>query len=202
MSRWSQSPSKRARLTELFRRHARVAYRTLVACGVTDTDADDCTTQVFEIVLERLDDIRPGAERSFVCAVAARVASNARRSRERRLAHFALLSAQQWEGLPAQDDRQDPERQAQRSRGRALLARALERMSDAQRPVFVLCELERCTAKEAAEALEIAESAVHARLRKARASFTRFCGELTREEASQPAAVRELSRRPLGGDHG
>jgi RNA polymerase sigma factor (sigma-70 family) len=183
--------ARHARFTQLFREHAAAAYRTLICCGVPAADAEDCVTRVFEIVLERLEAIRSGAERAYICGVAAKVASNARRLQRRRTARFTSLGHDEIDAVLLCRDpssAEDPEQQAIRSGGIELLARALEEMSAGQRAVFVLCELERRSTREAAEALAIAETAVEARRRKARAAFARFCERL-REAERSPAQL-------------
>jgi DNA-directed RNA polymerase specialized sigma24 family protein len=50
-------------------------------------------------------------------------------------------------------------------------------MTDAQREVFILSELEQLTASEAAEQLALQEGAVVSRLRRARAVFQEFCDD-------------------------
>ena len=48
-------------------------------------------------------------------------------------------------------------------------------MTELQREVFILMELEQLTAREVAEQIQIAEAAVVSRLRRAREVFYEFC---------------------------
>jgi RNA polymerase sigma-70 factor (ECF subfamily) len=193
--------ARNARFAHLFREHAAAVYRTLLSCGVPAADAEEHVTRVFELVLEHLDEIRPGAERSYVCGVAARVAANVRRRLRRRTERFASLAHDELEALLPDSGgvAPSPEQDAIRAHGLRLLTRALEEMSEAQRTVFVLCELERRSTAEAAAALGIAETAVESRRRKARAAFARFCARLREAERAedalgQDAALRRLER--------
>lgn len=207
-------PDRDARITAIFRQHARAAYRTLACCGAPAAELEDCLSQVFEIAWARVDTIQPGAERGYVCAVAARVAANARRRRARGLARFFYMDGPDLEALPATQAAEaelDPEAALARRDARRLLVRALAEMTERQREVFVLCELEELSLKEASEALGVGQAAVRSRHRKARVQFARFCererqsSEKQSSERSEPGAplVAVASREEGSGDeHG
>lgn len=193
-----------ARLTKIFRKHAGTAYRTLICSGIPQADAEDCITRVFEIVFERLANIAPHAERAIVCAVAARLAANVRRANTRRWRLFSQVEDEQWENFPQDlqsEGRGDPEHFALQAERVEELERAMARMTDRQRAVFVLCELERFTAAEAASALGVAVTAVQARRKKARIVFQAFCRQYPTTDAScKLPAEAGVTRRKR--DHG
>ncbi|HEY6303950.1 MAG TPA: sigma-70 family RNA polymerase sigma factor [Terriglobales bacterium] len=63
----------------------------------------------------------------------------------------------------------DPEQQASNSEIRRLLEEAVEKLPDAYRTIFMLCEVEDMSTNDAAEVLEITEDNVKVRLHRARA---------------------------------
>jgi RNA polymerase sigma-70 factor (ECF subfamily) len=135
--------------------------------GVPADAVDDAAQQVFWVLSQKLDSVVPGAERAFLFGTARGVAANARRSAHahaREVADEALLHAQVDE-TPLADDL------VQRKEARALLDRALERMADDLRVVFVLFVLEGTSTKEIGELLDLPPGTVASRLRRARDAF-------------------------------
>jgi RNA polymerase sigma-70 factor (ECF subfamily) len=132
---------------------------------------DDVVQEVFVVVCNRLDDIASDRERAFVVGITVRVAANWRRSQRRRL-------EEPWperDDLPSACDTTTQELCSARRQGLELLDEALACMTEEQRQVFVLVELEQLTAREAGEQLQLQEAAVVSRLRRARESFRQFC---------------------------
>ena len=77
----------------------------------------------------------------------------------------------------------NPEQNASNQELAALLSRALERLTDAQREVIVLRDIEGLTAPEVAEVLGVEVGAVKSRLHRARAALT---DALEREQRLPP----------------
>jgi RNA polymerase sigma-70 factor, ECF subfamily len=152
-------------LATLVSAHLAFVWRSLRRFGVPQADVDDAAQQVFLIAREKLVSIKPGSERSFLTAVALRVASHARRANQRRdAAHQRFLDYQS--AAPA------PEGISQRvMEARELLDRVLDRMPADLRSVFVLFELEELTIDEVAEHLALPRGTVATRLRRARMVF-------------------------------
>jgi len=71
--------SRAARLETLVDAHYGLIWRVLRRMGLAAHAADDAAQQVFLIVMERLEDIKPGSERAFAFGTALRVARSARR---------------------------------------------------------------------------------------------------------------------------
>jgi RNA polymerase sigma-70 factor (ECF subfamily) len=155
----------RARLKRLVEEHHAFVWRSVVRLGVPSSDADDAVQQVFLVLSRRLDDIEPGAERSFLYGVCIRTASHSRRTYARRRETFGEEDAERVDPEPRPDDLLD------RARARALLDEILESMPIEQRAVFTLFELEQLTVGEISELLEIPQGTVASRLRKARELF-------------------------------
>jgi RNA polymerase sigma-70 factor (ECF subfamily) len=165
-----------ARLVNIVHQHLDAIYRTARRLGVRDADMEDAVQDVLMVVLRRLEDIRPGKERAFVVAVAAGVAAN-RRRRERRHPEDtseALEEIAAAEELDAHGHAPpNGEQSVERSRRLAMLKTGLDAMTEAQRAVFVLFELEELTAREIARELGVSTFSVVSRVRRAREVLSR-----------------------------
>lgn len=151
-------------LAKLVPDHLAFVWRSLRRFGVPLAEVDDAAQRVFLVANERLASIKLGSERSFLTAVALRVASHARRAHKRReAAHRRFVeyqaSAESAEGFLPQTE------------ARELLDQVLNKMPDELRSVFVLFELEQLTIDEVAELLSLPRGTVSTRLRRARMVF-------------------------------
>ncbi len=159
------------RFNSIARTDLDAAWRVARRCGVSQAELDDVVQEVFIIVGRRLDEIAVGRERAFVIATTVRVAANWRRAlsrrREQSLEDVPLAS------VGTADETQ--EAVASKREGLELIDAALRDMTEEQRDVFILTELEQLTAKEVAQELAIRETAVVSRLRRARQAFFDFC---------------------------
>lgn len=165
-----------ARLRALVEDQYDFIWRSLRRLGVPDTDADDCSQQVFLVASRKLADIVPGCERAFLFSTALRVASDARRSRQRRREVFEEVDE-------PRDSAPDPEQIAEQKSARALLDEVLDSLPMEMRAVFVLFELEEMPSTEIAEVLAIPIGTVASRLRRAREEFQRIVARLKAREA-------------------
>ena len=153
---------RQARLRSLVDDHHRLVVRTLRKGGVPRDELDDEVQRTFIIVSNRLDDVRQGSERSFLCQVARHRAFHSRRSHARRREFPS-------ETLPEPSEpRGTPEDMAERRQMRALLDAAVESLGEALRSVFLLYELEEMDMPEIAAALGLPRGTVASRLRRAR----------------------------------
>jgi len=164
------------RLRSLVMAHLDRVARTLRNLGVPESEVDDDVQRVFLVVARRLEDIRPGAERSFLFQTATHIAAHARRRIRRR----REVSEEADEDMPA--DVESPEDFAERQRARKMLDQVLDKMDDDLRSVFVAYELEEMTMVEIAETLGIPQGTVASRLRRARECFQQ---EVARRRAAQ-----------------
>lgn len=163
-------------------------WRVARRCGVHASHLDDVIQEVFLIVSRKLPGIAPQAERAFVAAVTTRVAANWRRSQARRpevpmgwLEHVPVADSHGYGPI-------------ERRQGLELLQQSLELMTDAQREVFILAELEQLTALEIAAQLGVNEATVVSRLRRSRETFRRFCQQhQKRTRLGQLANAAEIS---------
>ena len=161
-----QGARSQARLATLLRAHFQTVWRAMRRFGVPLRSAEDAAQEVFIVLAAKLDEVQPGKELSFLYAVAARVASNLRRSSIHR--HEDPGEAPVLDGpssLP------DAEVLLEQKRHRELLDRILDTLTQDLRTAFVLFELEDLTVPEIAEVLEIPTGTVASRLRRAREQF-------------------------------
>jgi len=141
-------------------------WRALKRMGVREGDVDDLLQRVFLTAARKLDQMRPGAERAYLYAIAAREASHARRTYRRRGEESSdtALAEKSTGGLR-------PDEQVDRESAKRLIAGVLDEMEEELRMVFVLFEVEEMTAAEIAELLQIPIGTAKSRLRRAREIF-------------------------------
>jgi RNA polymerase sigma-70 factor (ECF subfamily) len=137
---------------------------------------------VFLVVHRRLGDFEGRSTlKTWVCAIVARVASDARRARRRKSPHTRSAEAAVDADTVADERAPDAHERTVRSEGVRLLHRLLDALDDDKRAVLVLAELEQMSVPEIADALGENVNTVYARLRTARREF-------------EQAALRERAR--------
>jgi RNA polymerase sigma-70 factor (ECF subfamily) len=158
-------------------------WRSVRRLGVPEANVDDATQQVFVVAANKLAGVPTSGERSFLFAIALRVAADERRTRRRR-PEVAIDEAARdaFDKTPLADELIE-QRQA-----RELIDRMLEAMPLELRTVFVLFEMEDLTTAAIADLLELPMGTVASRLRRARDAFqeeiTRFKARRTRGGAT------------------
>jgi len=150
----------RVRLEKIFNAHHATVWRALRRRGLTAEAAEDATQETFLLAAERLDDIRPESERSFLIATALRVA------------HTLGRKTVRWELNDDMDQRLSGNRDTSDTRADMQLCDlVLSKVDSDLVEVFVLYELEGLTSPEIAGLLEIPLGSVASRLRRAREQF-------------------------------
>jgi RNA polymerase sigma-70 factor (ECF subfamily) len=150
----------RVRLESLFNAHHATVWRALRRRGLSPEAAEDATQETFLLAADRLDDIRPESERSFLIATAVRVA------------HTLGRKTVRWELDDDMDQRLSANRDAGDTRADMQLCNVvLSKVAPDLVEVFVLYELEGLTSPEIAALLEIPLGSVASRLRRAREQF-------------------------------
>lgn len=147
---------------DIFEEHAPYVWRALRSLGVAERDADDACQEVFVVVHRRLPEFEPRANlRTWLYAICLRAASDYRRR--------AFVRREQMTDAPP-DLSTLPEQQerVERAWARDALDRALERLDDDKRDVFVLYELEGLSMAEIAEVVGAPLKTVYSRLAVAR----------------------------------
>ena len=156
---------KNERLRRLVDQHIDFVARVLRNAGTPESEIDDDLQRTFITASNRLDDIRLGAEKSFLLQIALRVAAHARRTLARRREVSSDDPPDVVETLATPEELTD-QRQA-----RGMLDRVLGQMEIDLRTVFVLHEFEELNMSEIAGVLEIPRGTVASRLRRARQEF-------------------------------
>lgn len=149
-----------------------LVWRSALALGVSVHEADDVVQEVFVVVHKKLPQFEGRSSiRTWVTGIMLNTVREYRRAhRHDRDAveieeHLTSLSP-------------SPESVAQSHASAALLSRILNGMSEEQRVVFILAELEEMSAPEISTALGINTNTVYSRLRLARAEVDRYLARL------------------------
>lgn len=148
----------------LYAEYFQLVWRTLHRLGVDACQLPDATQDVFVVVHRQLSRFEGRSSiKTWLYAITARVASDVRRSGRRR----------PCEKLPPRlvAPEEGPHDAAARSEAVKVLYDLLEGLSDEQRTVFVLAELEDLGPQQMAEILAVNVNTVKSRLKAARRSF-------------------------------
>jgi RNA polymerase sigma-70 factor (ECF subfamily) len=173
------SRQRDARLRSIVDEHLDMVARVLRNAGVSESQLDDEIQRTLITVARRLDDIRPGAEKSFLIQIALRVAAHARRTMARRK---EVDSDEIPESL---DLDRSPEQLTDQKHMRQLLDWVLARMDEDLRIVFTLYEFEEMSMLDIAQMQSIPQGTVASRLRRARVQFRTLVTDLEHGHASQ-----------------
>jgi RNA polymerase sigma-70 factor (ECF subfamily) len=162
-------------LADVYAAHFNHVWHTLRRLGVHSRDLEDVAHEVFLVVHRRLPDFDPARPvRPWLTGIAYKTASDWRRRARHR---FEVLDD---EPQPLEPPMLATEQEAAVREARALVARALDALDLERRVVFVMHDLDGCTAQEIAAALEIPLNTVYSRLRTARLRFENAVRRLRR----------------------
>jgi RNA polymerase sigma-70 factor, ECF subfamily len=156
-----QTPGVPPTFEQIFHDEAAYVGRTLRYLGVREAHVEDACQEVFVVIHRRLGKLRRCSVRAWVRQICVRVASNHRRSLRRR-PEDAVAEPPEV-AVPATQHGEAERRQA-----RQRLLGALDALSEEQRHVFVLYEIEQLTMPEIAEAIGCALQTAYSRLYAAR----------------------------------
>ena len=156
-------PRPEASFNELYEENFDFVWRSVRMLGVQLEAADDAAQDVFVVAHRRLADFQGRASpRTWLFAIALRVVADYRRSRRRKVR--LLDRVMHTEPEPTRT----PFDVAVGSERRDAVLCALEALSDEQRAVFILADIEELSAPEIASALDVKLNTVYSRLRSAR----------------------------------
>jgi len=173
----------------LFDSHLSFVWRNLRRLGVRESQVEDATQDVFLVVHRRWESWQPerSAVETWLFGIVLRVAHNYRRAQQRRLAWLLpTFDRRVLQEAPSQAD--GPAEILAQREAAALFERALTKIDENKRAVFLMVDVEQMTVPEAASALGINLNTAYWRLRDARMSFRRALTKLG-------ARDNELDRR-------
>jgi RNA polymerase sigma-70 factor (ECF subfamily) len=164
-----------ADIRQVYRSEFDRVWRLLIRLGAARSELEDLAHEVFLIALRRWDTYdRSRPVRPWLFGIAYRVASDARRQRGR-----SSSESDDSEELPAAGT---PESAVADAQARLQLQRAMDSLDIEKRAVFVMHDVDDCTAPEVAEALQIPLNTVYSRLRRAREDVAQALRLLRRGE--------------------
>jgi RNA polymerase sigma-70 factor (ECF subfamily) len=167
----------RTRLERLVGEHG-AAVRAYAARRTTADGVDDVVAETFAVAWRRIGDVPPGAELPWLLGVARRVLANAHRADDRRDRLAERLAA--WTPrTPAADlDLVDGDR----------VRAALAALSDGDRDLLLLVEVDGLARDDAAVALGVSRALVRVRLHRARRRFATAFAAAT-DVSTHPRAI-------------
>jgi RNA polymerase sigma-70 factor, ECF subfamily len=160
-----RSSERQARVRTMVDENIDFVTRTLRKAGVPLCELDDEVQKTFIIAANRIENVLPGAERSFLYQVALHTAAHVRRKLARRREVMDDRVPERIEALAT------PEHLAGRKEMRRLLDEVAARLSKPLYEVFKLFEFEQTNLGEIAARLGVPRGTVASRLRRARAQF-------------------------------
>ena len=161
-----------ASFEELYDTYAEAIFRTLARLGVEAMHLEDAAQEVFVTAWKKQSGFAQRSTlKTWLTGIAINVASHHRRSAGRR-----GIATEVSDQLPSA--RPGPEADLQRRQGLQLLQSVLKGLSDEQREVFVMMEMEGLSAPEASALLNVGSNTVYSRLRLARAAFNAAVSKL------------------------
>ena len=163
MLRGAAVADRHARIRALVEEHIGFVERTLRKAGVPPSELDDETQRTFIAVARRIEDVRSGAERSFLFQVALNMAAHSRRDIARR--REVLPGDMPPERIEAN---LTPESLTERKQLRGLLDAIIGQLPETLRKVFTLHEFESMDLPAIAARLGVPRGTAASRLRRAR----------------------------------
>ena len=157
-----------AAFEELVRRHLRAAYSTALAVTNDPTDAEDVAQDAFIAALERLDECQdPDRFSGWLLRIVRNRALNLQRSQ-------GVRAAQPLGDAATAPSSADPARETDRALLREQLTAALGELTETQRQVVLMHDLEGYKHREIGEVLGVSEGASRFHLSTARAALRKL----------------------------
>lgn len=168
---------------ELFREHAEFVAAFLFRLGVDSSNVEDLVQEVF-LIAHRKGGYEPGpaVPRTWLGAIALRLASSSRRQRTR-----SREDVDEERLARAASSGKTPEESAQVNDSLRRVQEALDSMDFEHRAAFVLYELEGMPCREIATTLSVPIGTVYSRLHTARRQFSQAHEELVASERRKMA---------------
>jgi RNA polymerase sigma-70 factor (ECF subfamily) len=159
---------------ELYRRHFEFVWRNARRLGCSDEWAEDAVHEVFMVATRRLAEFEGrSSERTWLFSITRNVVRRMLRDRARARQNLSRYVAEQAPSVTHPADHAD---------AAAYLRHLLQQLSEEQRSVVILAELEGFSTAEIAESLGAARGTIDSRLRAARIALSQA---MARDHASQ-----------------
>lgn len=160
------APAPALDFREIYDTHFGFVWRAVANRGVPQAALDDVVQEVFLVVHRKLGEFEGRSSvRTWLAGIVRRVVADHVKKRGNR-----ALGQEIPGDLVAEGDA-EPAQQAERRAAVALLEGLLATMSEPQREVFILYELEQLTTREITELINVNENTVQTRLKAARKIF-------------------------------
>jgi RNA polymerase sigma-70 factor (ECF subfamily) len=179
-------------LSALMRQHNRRMFRIARAILRNDAEAEDIVQDAFVKAFTELDTLRdPGSVAAWLARITANLAISRIRLLKRR--GRIVLAEGELKDRPdyMESDQRTPERLTAISDVRRLLERAIDRLPDGYREVFMLRVVEQMSVEETASTLGILAQTVKSRLHRAKA--------MLRSDLEEHLTTISLTVFPFGG---
>ena len=179
-------------LSALMRQHNRRMFRIARAILRNDAEAEDIVQDAFVKAFTELDTLRdPGSVAAWLARITANLAISRIRLLKRR--GRIVLAEGELKDRPdyIESDQRTPERLTAISDVRRLLERAIDRLPDGFREVFMLRVVEQMSVEETASTLGILAQTVKSRLHRAKA--------MLRSDLEEHLTTISLTVFPFGG---
>jgi len=175
----------------LYRAYAPFVVKFLYRLGASAQELEDLVQQVFLVAHHRGGYVRRSAQpTTWLAAIAARVLSTHRRTLRRKHSN-ELLPVGESVLEDVAEEGVDAHRHAEARESLARVWRALEKLTEDQRLLFILHEMEERSCESLARELELPLGTVHSRLHAARRAFI----EAHRKEATASPPKSDDSKR-------
>ena len=181
---------------EAYRDYAARVARWVGHLGGLDSDLEDVVQEVFLVVSRKWPTLRAdGNFTSWLFEITRKMVANQRRRlRWRRLWTAQDLTCVRWEGL-------EPDAALERRRVVTLFHRAVDRLPEKQRTIFVLYELEGMSTPAIADLTQRNLSTVKVQLTRARNHFIAVYQRLLRRECDgEGIGLLQLAERVVAAD--
>ena len=171
--------SERVHTEQLFREHASFIAAFLHRLGVHEADVDDAVQEVFMVAHEK-GGYRPGPAlpRSWLGAIAWRIAGSRRRAQRRRREEFDEAALRQAEAKGS-----TPSDALAIAEQLFAVQQALDTLDPEHRAVFILYEIEGEPCASIAEAMGVPTGTIYSRLHNARRRFSDAYAQVDRPRA-------------------
>jgi RNA polymerase sigma-70 factor (ECF subfamily) len=167
-------------VADVYAAHFKYVWRCLRSLGVPDAALDDAVQEVFLVVQRKLAAFDGACDtRTWLYAIVLRISRRYRAEAARHAQRFAAQEPGDDESLAPSSIAADLRIEVEKNERLALAQRALAKLDDAKREVFVFACIEGMSAPEIASLVGVPLNTVYSRLRAARQAFAEAVASLS-----------------------